>query len=100
MSIKNKTPGGPAPMLKNAAAAPFVYFDNAPVLGVFSGNIEIELSARMLTPKADGEVAGEMSCVAHLRCSPQAALLLIDALQRAVGMHNKQLEKPSDLLSN
>jgi hypothetical protein len=37
---------GAAPLLKNAAAAPFIYFDNVPVFGACAGNLEIELAAR------------------------------------------------------
>lgn len=39
-----------APLIKNSAAAPVIYFDNVPVMGTFSGNIEVELSARSLPP--------------------------------------------------
>jgi len=93
MSIKGK-PGTPPPLLKNAAAAPIVYFDNAPVFGTFSGNIEVELAARVLMPKPDGSVVGEMTCTAHLRCSPNAAAILIDRLTMALEMHSKQAQAP------
>jgi hypothetical protein len=100
MSIKGKPAPGTTPLLKNAGSAPVVYFDGVPVFGVFSGNLEIELAARMLMPKADGSVAADMACAAHLRCSPSAAVMLIDALTKALEMLAKQQEKPSELLSN
>lgn len=100
MSIKGKQPAGPAPLLKNAASAPFVYFDGVPVLGTYSGNIEIELAARVLMPKPEGAVVADMACTAHLRCSPQAAVMLVDALTKALDMLAKQQEKPSELLAN
>jgi hypothetical protein len=53
MSIKGKPTAVPA-LLKNAAAAPIVYFDQVPVFGTYSGNLEVELAARLLMPKADG----------------------------------------------
>ena len=89
MSIKGKPASGPPPLLKNAASAPFIYFDNAPVFGTFSGNIEIELAARMLMPKPDQTVAVEMACTAHLRCSPQAAAALLDGISKALAMFAK-----------
>jgi len=95
---KPSAPG--APLLKNAAAAPFVYFDNVPVFGTYAGNLEMELAARQLLPKADGSVAVDMACTAHLRTSAQGAVMLIDALQKALDMLSKQQEQHSELLAN
>ncbi len=94
MSVKpaSKPASASAPMLKASSTAPVIYFDNVPVMGTFSGNIEVELSARALMPKPDGSVVAEMNCVGHLRSSPHAAIMLIDALQKALDMHGKQLE--------
>ena len=100
MSIKGKPTPGTAPLLRNSATAPMVYFDNAPVFGSFCGNIEIELAARMLMPKPDGSVTSDMGCTAHLRCSPHAATMLIDALQKALSMHKQSLEEPSPQLNS
>jgi hypothetical protein len=91
MSIKGTSKGASAPLLKNASAAPFVYFDNAPLYGIAGLGIEVELTANSIVPKSDGLVAREAVCVSHLRCSPQAALTLIDSLQKALEMHNKNL---------
>lgn len=93
MSIKGtgKTVGAPAPLLKNASAAPFVYFDNAPLYGIAGLGIEVELTAAAIVPKSDGAVLREAVCVGHLRCSPQAAMTLIDSLQKALEMYNKQM---------
>lgn len=96
----------PGPLLKNAAAAPVVYFDNVPVFGTFGGNIEIELAARLLMPKADGSVFADMSCTAHLRASPAAIAMLMDACEKALAMHARQQgeqqqpEERSALLAN
>lgn len=100
MAVQHKPTTGPTPLLKNAASAPMVYFDNVPVFGVFAGNLEIELAARMLMPKPDGSVIAEMTCTAHLRCSPIAAVMLIEALQKALAMHAKQADAPSKLLDS
>lgn len=91
MSIKGRPTGAPAPLIKNSSAAPFVYFDNAPVYGAFGGNVEVELTARALMPKQEGSIISEVICVGHLRCTPQAALALAEALSKAVDMHSRQL---------
>jgi hypothetical protein len=85
-----------APLLKNAAAAPMIYFDGSPVHGTLAGHIEVELAARILMPKADGGVAADMVCVAHLRCSPQAAQSLIDALTHSLQMLTSSSHQSED----
>jgi hypothetical protein len=77
-----------SPLMKNAAAAPFIYFDGAPSMGAQNGLVEVELCARAVMPKEDGAVYSDMVCVAHLRCSLVAAANLRDALTRALDMVN------------
>jgi hypothetical protein len=77
-----------------------VYFDQVPVYGTWGGNLEIELAARMLMPKPDGSVTADMACVAHLRCSPGAAMALIDALTKGLDMLSKVQSERSELLAN
>ena len=91
MAVNQKPVASTPPLMKNAAAAPVIYFDMVPAFGAFAGHIEAELSARILIPKSDGATVGiELTCVAHLRCSPQAAEALTDALDKALDMHTKQ----------
>ena len=90
MAVNQKPAASTPPLMKNAAAAPIIYFDGVPAFGSVSGHMEAELSARVLMPKAEGGVAVEFVCVAHLRCSPQAAEALTDALDKALDMHTKQ----------
>lgn len=92
MSVKPARPPGasPAPLIKNSAAAPFIHFDNVPVMGTYQGNIEVELAGRTLMPKPDGSVFAELNCTGHLRCSPTAAQMLIEALEKALEMHARQ----------
>lgn len=71
------------PLLKNVAAAPILYFDNVPTLGVNNNIVELELSARVVTPTADSKTTIEGLCVAHLRCSLEAALSLRTAIEKA-----------------
>lgn len=99
MSIKPERNAAPSPLMKNAVAAPTVYFDTVPVYGTFGGVIEIELAQRILMPKADGGVTADMSCASHLRCSPQGAMVLVDALTKALAMLAKQNEQPKEKLS-
>jgi hypothetical protein len=78
-------------MLKNAAAAPIIYFDGVPALGAWCGNIELELAVRLLMPHRDGNgVVIDMGCVAHLRCSAAAAMILRDSLVKALELLDKQ----------
>lgn len=104
MSIKDKAPAAPLPLLKNAGAAPLVYFDSVPVHGTFCGHIEVEIAARMLMPKPDGSVIVDMACTAHLRCSPQAARMMIETLTNALAMleRSQQMveETPSEMRPN
>lgn len=105
MSVKQKPTAALLPLLKNAGAAPLVYFDNVPVYGNFGGNIEVELAARMLLPKPDGSVMIDMGCTGHLRCSIHAAKMLAEALNIVVAMFEKQqqhdiTERPSELRPN
>lgn len=81
MSVKAKSD---APAIKNSATAPVVFFDDAPLLGYYAGNVEVELTARVLAPRSDGNVGADRVCVGHLRCSTQAAMSLIQALTKAM----------------
>jgi len=74
------------PLLKNAAQAPFVFFDGAPAFGAVNGLVEIELAARALAPKADDTIAVDLVCVGHLRCSLNAAVNLREAIDGAIRM--------------
>jgi hypothetical protein len=84
----NKLPPAALPVLKNAGAAPIVFFDGAPMFGVLNGIIEVEVAAQILTVKAGGQVVGDWTCCAHLRCSPAAAQSLRAALDQALALIN------------
>lgn len=74
------------PSLKNATTAPVIYFDAAPALGQANGVASILISAMMLTPMSDGQVAAEHACIAHLRGASQAIRNLRDACDKAIEM--------------
>lgn len=78
----------PVAFVKNAAAAPVLFFDNAPAYGSMAGLVEVELTARVLTPRTDGSVAIEHIAVGHLRGNVQAAAALRAALDQAIEMAN------------
>jgi hypothetical protein len=88
MGIQQK-PSPQAPLLKNASSAPFIYFDNAPLYGIAGMGIEVELTAAAIMPKSDGTVTRETVCVGHLRCGPDAAIALVDSLQKAIVMYQR-----------
>jgi hypothetical protein len=77
-------------VIKNTAAAPFVYFDGVPSCGMLAGTIELELAARVVVPQLDGNVSVDAICVAHLRCSATAASMLRDSIERALDMFETQ----------
>jgi hypothetical protein len=91
MSLKSP-PSSSAPMLKNVATAPLVYFDNVPAFGTCNGSITVELATQALIPKPDGTCITDLMCTAHLRCSPMAAKILIASLTNAIEMMEKQME--------
>jgi hypothetical protein len=66
--------------------APFVYFDNVSACGVLAGAIQLELVANALLFVSPQQSASELVAVAHLRCSPQAAVHLRDIIQKALDM--------------
>lgn len=86
MSVKGRAAPPPIPVLRNVGSAPVVYFDNVPVFGTYAGNIELQLSTRVMLPKPDGGVITETMCTAHLRCPPATAQQLIEVLQRSLKM--------------
>jgi hypothetical protein len=86
-----------SPVVKGAATAPMIYFDNAPTLGLMSNIVEIDLAARVLVLQNDGSVSSDMVCIGHLRCGVDAALSLKVALERALDMAKAKGEpKPED----
>jgi len=93
MAVTHKPAAAPAPMLKNAAAAPVIYFDHVAAMGTIAGQVQVEVAVNLLMPKPDGSVAIDMSCTAHLRCSLQACAALRDACDRAIEMHTKSQQE-------
>lgn len=74
------------PLLKNTATAPMIYFDQAPTLGVSNSVVEIDLSARVMNLFPGGSVKNDNVCVAHLKCSIEAAVSLREAINKALAM--------------
>jgi hypothetical protein len=78
-------------------SAPFVYFDNAVTYGVLNGAIQLELTANTIVPGGGPtKTATEFVVVAHLRCSPAAAIDLKNAIEKALLM----LTPPDDVKPN
>lgn len=74
----------PAQPVVGNATAPFIYFDAAVTFGTNNGVIEIELASRSIVP-ANG-TRNEVIMTAHLRCSPNAAASLREAIDKALAM--------------
>jgi hypothetical protein len=75
--------------------APFIYFDGALTMGVNCGAIQLDLAANIIVPDADmpNGVRTDVVTTAHLRCSPNAANDLINALKTALEMVKNAAEQ-------
>jgi hypothetical protein len=69
----------------SSAAAPFIYSDGVATFGVQGGVLQIELAANTIVPDGAG-TKSEFLVVAHLRCAPEAARAIRDAIDRALEM--------------
>jgi hypothetical protein len=67
-----------------SAAAPFVYFENAPAFGTMNGIIKVTLTATRDLPQANNKIASDHVVVAHLRMNMAAARALKAALEGAI----------------
>jgi hypothetical protein len=77
----------PKPQVPFNATAPFIYFDTAATYGTNNGAIEIELTARTIIPVVEtNSVRNEALITAHIRCSPNAAMSLKFAIEKALEM--------------
>jgi hypothetical protein len=66
-----------------SAHAPFLYFDGAPTFGCHNGIVNVTLDAvRFMV--AEQQARQDRVVVAHLRMSVPAALLLKDAIEKAL----------------
>ena len=92
----NETRQPPFIEVTNNATAPFIYFDHAPIYGVHHGTLEVELVARTIVPTVETGTRNEFVYTAHLRCGPDAARELINALAKALAA----LSRPTDVQSN
>jgi hypothetical protein len=79
------SPGGVTISTASSERAPFVYFDGVSCFGHHNGAIQIELAANLLMPVGAG-VRIDVIQTAHLRCSPAAAIVLREALDKALAM--------------
>jgi hypothetical protein len=67
-----------------SAAAPFLYFENAPAFGTMNGIIKVTLTATRDLPQANNKIASDHVIVAHLRMNMAAARALKAALEGAI----------------
>jgi hypothetical protein len=67
--------------IKGNADAPFVYFDYVSTFGMQHGAIVLELVARTIVPDGAG-TKNEIVATCHLRCSPDAARNLHNAIEK------------------
>jgi hypothetical protein len=60
-----------------------IYCDGVATFGVQGGVLQIELAANTIVPDGAG-TKSEFLVVAHLRCAPEAAKAIRDAIDRAL----------------
>ena len=71
-------------VFRDPDTAPFVYFDGATTYGVLSGTVQIELVSRIVRPGPNSTTSTEFITTGRLRCSPNAAASLREALNKAL----------------
>ena len=77
------------------ATAPFIYWDGVAAMGINNGAIELELCSRTMIPTPPShETRVEIIITAHLRCSPAAARLLREAIDKVLNMQNQAQQQP------
>lgn len=69
----------------SSEGAPFIYFDGVGAMGTNHGAIQIELGANVLTPEG-AALRTDVVITAHLRCSPNAAADLRNAIDKVLDM--------------
>jgi hypothetical protein len=84
--MADKPPKPGIPSVIGAETAPFIYFDGVTTYGVNFGAIQIELAANIIAPAADQSTITLVRMTGHLRCSPNAAGDLMQALEKAIEM--------------
>jgi hypothetical protein len=64
--------------------APIIFFERAPLSGYADGIVSVTLSTFCPETQPSGEVRREAVTAAHLKCSIQAAVNLLEALNNAL----------------
>lgn len=75
-----------SPAVKNAHAAPVIYFDDALTFGHVNGVIQVELSTNIIHFLAENKTLIDRTSAAHLRCSAASARALRQAIDQALAM--------------
>jgi hypothetical protein len=65
--------------------APFIYCDGVALFGVSGGVVQLELASNTIVPEGTG-TRTDVVIIAHLRCSPAAAVQIRDTIDRALKM--------------
>ena len=88
MSVKPPAKPVPqAPAVYGSDTAPIIYFDGFVALGNRDGILQVELAANHLVPvslEAGDKVKTKVVITAHLRCSINTAMALVEALEKFV----------------
>jgi hypothetical protein len=69
----------------SSRAAAFIYCDGVSTFGVQNGVLHLELAANTIVPDGAG-TKEELLIVGHLRCAPEAARVIRDAIDKMLAM--------------
>jgi hypothetical protein len=77
-----------------SASAPFIFFDGVACYGSSHGIVEIELAARIMSPRSDGGVQVQFVPAGRLRCSLAAAAALRSSIDASIKMAEQPQQQP------
>ena len=76
--------------LGSSERAPFIYCDGVALYGINGGIIQLELAANTIMAEGAG-TRTDVLITAHLRCSPGAAIMIRDSIDKALALPSQQM---------
>ena len=87
----------PAVQISGSDAAPDIYFDTVVAFGLVNGIVQLELCTQHLIPVPnEPQPRGKLVVRAHMRCSPNAAMDLLNTLTKALEFLKPAASPPSN----
>jgi hypothetical protein len=90
-----RPPGGIKVAPGSSELAPFIYCDGIVTYGISNGIVQLELAANSVVPEGTG-TRTDVLVLAHLRCSPDVAAGIRDAIDKALALPKQaQMMEPA-----